>query len=192
MFKKYNLYLILFLSIIIGLVFSSALLAQNWTPLPPYNILWPLWSSTLSPINPTTGLPTPLVNELASNTILPVQPAMGYFPYGYTWEMDVLVPWLFYNGPTGLLFFDPYYGINPFPPHSFINADTGAPIQITLPLVYDYPLPDLKESQFLVPAANLFYMVTYGIPLGIDPGSLLTFSELWGDASLLFGGGIPF
>lgn len=60
----------IFLFIIIVLLSSSFFLrtssyAQNWFNLPPYNILWPLWSSDLlpdlSPVHPVTGLPTPLV-----------------------------------------------------------------------------------------------------------------------------------
>ena len=45
--------------------------AQLWEPLPPYNLLWPLWSPVLSPPDPVTGEPTPLVDSLYENTVLP-------------------------------------------------------------------------------------------------------------------------
>ncbi|MGA1864012.1 MAG: hypothetical protein ACMUHX_03010 [bacterium] len=52
--------------------------AQYWAALPPYNLLWPLWSPILSPPDPITGLPSPLTTELTSSTILPVQPGLAW------------------------------------------------------------------------------------------------------------------
>lgn len=165
---------------------------QNWQALPPYNILWPLWSPTLSPPDPLTGVPVPLIAELASDTILPVQPVMGWNPNSYEWPMSITMPWLFYNGPTGVVFFDAFYGLNPWPPPSYFDPITGAPIPISLDAGYPFAeLPDLKESQFLIELANLTYMSVYGIPLGIDYSSLLNFAHLWG-IPIFFAGGIPF
>jgi hypothetical protein len=73
---------------------------QNWTALPPYNTLWPLWSPLLSPTNATTGLPTPLVTSLTPRTVLPVQP-------GLTWHPSLRNPWLLYNTPLGMAYYDP-------------------------------------------------------------------------------------
>ncbi|MGA1867841.1 MAG: hypothetical protein ACMUJM_04760 [bacterium] len=206
MYTKNYVIVIIMISffVITGLVCAPAIHAQwavgltlaqreTWAALPPYNIMWPLWSSTLSPLDPVTGLPTPLISELASDTVLPVQPVMGLCPTAYEWPMDVVIPWLFYNSPQGVVFYDAYYGFNPWPPPSFLDPVSGAPIPIALPANYTiYALPDLKESQFLIESANLLYTVAYGIPLGINPGSLLTFAELWGDVPLIFAGGIPF
>lgn len=203
MFKINNLILILLFLIMMSLMVTSSVQAQwalgltlaqreTWTALPPYNIMWPLWSPTLSPPDPVTTLPTPLISELARNTILPVQPVIGYCPSSYEWPMGVPIPWLFYNGPAGVVFFDAFYGLNPWPPPSFIDPITGAPIPIALPANYTIAaLPDLKETQFLIELANLSYLVAYGIDLGVTAGSLWNFAELWG-IPVIFAGGIPF
>ncbi|MGA1790216.1 MAG: hypothetical protein ACMUIM_01920 [bacterium] len=200
--KKYLISIIVF-SVMMVLIVAPAVRAQwalgltlaqreTWIAMPPYNIMWPLWSPTLSPPDPVTGLPTPLISELARNTILPVQPVMGYCPTSYEWAMGVPIPWLFYNGPTGVVFFDALYGLNPWPPPGFIDPITGAPIPITLPANYTIAaLPDLKESQFLIETANLSYLLGYGINLGVSSGSLLNFAELWG-IPVIFAGGVPF
>ncbi|MGA1841660.1 MAG: hypothetical protein ACMUIU_13640 [bacterium] len=54
--------------------------AQYWVALPPYNLLWPLWSPVLSPPDPITGLSIPLTTELTGSTILPVQPGLAWNP----------------------------------------------------------------------------------------------------------------
>ena len=173
-----------------GLLFVHSVQAQYWQALPPYNILWPLWSPTLSPVDPITGVPTPLVTELASNTILPVQPALGLNPNAYSWPMSIVMPWFFFNGPTGLQFFDVVYGLNPWPPPSFLDS-AGAPIPITLPLLYSLiKTPDLKETQYIHELANLTFLLAYGDILGVSPASLLTFADIWG-TPIFFAGGIP-
>lgn len=190
MFKRNYLILIVTLSIIIALALAPTLHAQNWQAIPPYNILWPLFSPSLSPVNPVTGLPTPLLSILASDTILPVQPIMGWNPNSFEWPMAITMPWLFYNGPTGVVFFDALYGLNPWPPPTFLDP-AGAPIPITLAPDYTFsPLPDLKETQYLIPLANQYYLTVYGLPLGINPLSLLTFADIWG-TPIEFAGGIP-
>ncbi|MGA1867936.1 MAG: hypothetical protein ACMUJM_05240 [bacterium] len=190
MCKRKHVIVIITLSVIVSFAASGTLMAQNWQALPPYNILWPLFSPSLSPPDPVTGAPTPLLNELASDTILPVQPVMGWNPNSYSWPMSITMPWLFYNGPTGVVFFDALYGLNPWPPQTFLDP-AGAPIPITLPPDYTFsPLPDLKETQYLIPLANQFYLTVYGVPLGINPTSLLTFADIWG-TPIFFAGGIP-
>ncbi|MEW6382128.1 MAG: hypothetical protein AB1611_21340, partial [bacterium] len=73
---------VLSLAILMGLVLisSSMVQAANWINLPPYNTLWPLWSPPLSPTNPLTGLPTPIVSNLKPSTVLPVQPGLTWDP----------------------------------------------------------------------------------------------------------------
>ena len=101
------------------------------------------------------------------------------------------MPWFFFNGPTGVMFYDVLYGLNPWPPPSFLDSATGAPIPITLPLLYSLsPLPDLKETQYIFELANLTYLTAYGASLGILPSSLLTFADIWG-TPISFAGGIP-
>lgn len=68
----------------------SSSYAQYWTALPPYNLLWPLWSPVLSPPDPITDLQSPLITELTISTILPVQP-------GLAWDTCQLMPWALYN-----------------------------------------------------------------------------------------------
>ena len=190
MFKKRYLILIMSFLIVMLLVFAPVVHAQYWQALPPYNILWPLWSPALSPPDPLTGVPSPLVTELTSNTILPVQPALGLNPNAYSWPMSIVMPWFFFNGPTGLLFYDVLYGLNPWPPPSFLDS-AGAPIPITLPLLFSLiKTPDLKETQYIHELANLTYLVAYGDILGVDPASLLTFVDIWG-TPIFFAGGIP-
>lgn len=108
--------------------------AQNWAALPPYNTLWPLWSPALSPVDSATGLPTPLVTSLTPETILPVQP-------GLTWHPNLRNPWLLYNTPLGLAYYDPIGGIDLWPPPILTNVITGFPINITLSAAYSSLLP---------------------------------------------------
>ncbi len=96
-----------------------------WTALPPYNTLWPLWSPALSPVDAATGLPVPIVSSLGPSTVLPVQP-------GLTWNPSLSYPWLLYNTPVGLAYFDPLYGVNFWPPSSFVGS-AGAAVPIGLP-----------------------------------------------------------
>jgi len=128
---------------------------QNWTALAPYNTLWPLWSPVLSPINAATGLPTPLVTSLTPRTILPVQP-------GLTWYPNLGNPWLLYNTPLGLAYYDPIGGINLWPPRILTNLITGSPITITLPANYSALLP--TPAWWIlgnVAAANWSYLVVF-------------------------------
>ncbi|MGA1869037.1 MAG: hypothetical protein ACMUJM_10880 [bacterium] len=154
--KKNNLNLKIFIifSLII-FIYSSIGYAQNWTSLPPYNTLWPLWSSILSPLDPVTNLPTPLVSDLSRTTVLPVQPVL-------TWDPSMPNPWLLYNSPTGLLYYDPLFGINAWPPNSLIDTATGNPLLIALPSGYrSLPPTDPIWLSNTIPIANTAYQLAY-------------------------------
>lgn len=136
---------------------------QNWTALPPYNTLWPLWSPILSPTNATTGLSTPLVTSLTPSTVLPLQP-------GLTWYPGLRSPWLLYNTPLGMAYYDPIGGINLWPPRILTNLITGSPITITLPANYSALLPTSAPWILSnVTPANWSYLVAYPSYLAAIP-----------------------
>jgi len=167
--------------------FTVAQAQVNWTAMPPYNLLWPLWSSVQSPAN-TAGTPTPIITSLTRNTVLPVQPCIAWDPYFAppgVWSMGEVPPWLFYNTPTGLVFFDTVYGINPWPPAKYVNPTTGAPNPISLLAGYSLlattpALLPVNKAEYLVSLANLSYLIGYGNSLGVSPSSLLTAAQLFG------------
>ncbi|MGA1844237.1 MAG: hypothetical protein ACMUIS_06710 [bacterium] len=138
-------------------------MCQNWTAIPPYNTLWPLWSPALSPIDPVSGAPTPIVTGLTSTTLLPVQP-------GLTWDPAQQFPWLLYNSPFGsLIFFDVVFGLNPWPPVNYITpvptlaiGPAGVPVSINLPAGFEV-LPPTDPAWILstVPLANDYYAAAY-------------------------------
>jgi len=180
-----------FLIIILAIAFAGCLFitpvasAQTWAKLPPYNILWPLWSPVLSPPDPLTGLPTPLITELSRNTILPVQPVIGLNPLTpIVSPMGDVFPYMFYNSPEGVQFFDLWYGLNPWPPSSLLDRATGAPVPLALAAGWStYPVPTWRlsvEYQYLIDLANLSYLLAYGNALGISPSSLLMYGDIWG------------
>ncbi len=192
MFKEKRFYLILIFTLAIIFSVSQMTRAAYWQALPPYNLLWPLWSPLLSPPDLVTGAATPILTELSKTTILPMQPVLAYDPYWWTlagpatgWPMGFQPPWLFYNGPTGLLFFDVLYGLNPFPPPKYVDPVTGAPIPISLLAGYSLIEPttatlSVTKALYLFELGNLYYMLGYGSGLGVDPTSLLTLSDVWG------------
>lgn len=141
--------------ILFGFTLSRSGYAQdNWAALPPYNTLWPLWSSVLSPFDAVTGLPTPLVTSLASNTVLPVQP-------GLTWDPGLSYPWLLYNTKYGMAYFDPLYGVEFWPPSNLIDS-AGAPLPLTLPVDYNLlpPTDPLWLQQYGL-LANSYFVQSY-------------------------------
>lgn len=166
----------------IGLVILAAILfigtqvvqAQYWEALPPYNLLWPLWSPELSPVPPTgMPFPVPLLSSLDNTTVLPVQPVLA-------WDPALEFPWLLYNIPPtfggGLTYFDPFYGLNPFPP-PYLLDDVGAPLPIGLPVDYGaLPPTDMNSFAPYVSIGNLFYNALYPV----DLASLLTVANIWG------------
>ncbi|MCL6582370.1 MAG: hypothetical protein K6U11_01910 [bacterium] len=191
MFREKRYLVILLFVLAIVAVRVSVAKAQNWAALPPYNILWPLWSPVLSPPN-AAGSPTPLVTSVTRNTILPVQPALVLDPTWWTlkgpvsgWPMGEQPPWLLYNTPTGLVFFDVLYGINPWPPAKYLDPTTGAPIPISLLAGYSLidPTPatlPITQAIYLFDLANLSYLLAYGNALGVSPSSLLTAAQVFG------------
>ncbi len=158
-FKKRNTPALVFMMILLtGMLFSSTTLsAANWINLPPYNTLWPLWSPALSPANPVTGIPTPIVSTLAPATRLPVQP-------GLTWDPRVKYPWLLYNAPGGMCYFDPLYGVQTWPPAYLKNTVTSLPLPINLSLIKGWSLLLPTSTAWLtnnVPLGNYGYILTY-------------------------------
>ncbi|MEW5801853.1 MAG: hypothetical protein AB1847_07070 [bacterium] len=193
MLRKKSCYTVLALMVLSSFLATGqpTVQAQNWVPLPPYNILWPLWSPVLSPSN-AAGTPTPIVTSLTRNTILPVQPALAWDPDWWTlagpatgWPMGEQPPWLFYNSPTGLVYFDVLYGINPWPPAKYLDPVTGAPAPISLLPGYSILAPTpatlpTTQAIYLFDLANLSYLLAYGNALGVSPSSLLTASQVFG------------
>ena len=186
--KKRKIILIITLTILVGLVFFTHAQAQYWTAMAPYNVLWPLWSPALSPVNPVTGLATPLVTSITRDTILPVQPAMLWDPASPGANNGPL-PWLAYNAPLafggGLMIWDQYYGMRPFPPDYMLDPISSAPLPIPLPLAYSLLGPigfeEINAYHFLL--GNLAYSSIYGAPLA----NLLTAAEFWGIPALTAG-----
>lgn len=169
--------LALFLTIL--LIGTTTVFAQYWSAMPPYNLLWPLWSPALSPIDATTGIATPLLSQVTNSSILPVQPVM-------LWDPSQQFPWLLYNIPPllggGLTYFDPYYGLNPWPPSYLNDPLTGLPSPIGLPLGYDL-LPPTELSAFgpSVSQSNLYFALQYpAAQFGVSLSSLLTAAQIWG------------
>ena len=148
--------------------------AQYWEALPPYNLLWPLWSPTLSPI-PATGMPipVPLLTALDNTTVLPVQPVLA-------WDPAQQYPWLLYNTPAsfggGLTYFDAFYGLNPFPAPYLLDA-AGLPAPVALPVGFSGLAPtELNDFAPYVSIGNLLFVNRYPI----DITTLLTAANLWG------------
>lgn len=155
--KKTALGTIIVFCIIIGLISSghAATTTLNWWPLPPYNTLWPLWSPVLSPPN-ALGVPIPLVSSLTKDTVLPVQP-------GLTWDpVNQDYPWLLYNTPSGMVYYDPLFGINLWPP-SYLLSPLGAPLPLNLSkILWSTLLPTSTTwLQTNVPIGNNTYYTTY-------------------------------
>ena len=162
--------------VVLFLIWCPLASSQTWQALPPYDFLWPLWSRALSPTDPVTGLPTPVVSELYSSTVLPIQP-------GIAWNPIFDYPYLLYNAPLGLQYYDPLYGINPWPPSYVLDPVSGGPISISPPVGYAFlPPTDSAWIQTNVPIANLAFLAEYpalalaaytsGLPYnlsGVDP-----------------------
>ena len=145
--------IILMISILVNIPLGRAQI--NWWPLPPYNTLWPLWSPVLSPLD-SLGVPQPLVTSLTPNTVLPVQP-------GLTWDPNLDYPWLLYNTPAGMVYYDPLFGIDLWPP-AYLLDPFGAPLPIDLSLIKDWSLLKPTSTSWLsatVPIAGNAYYASY-------------------------------
>ncbi len=147
-------------------------------------MLWPLWSPPLvTDFNPDPLVllgTTPIIPALTRNTILPVQPLLAWDPCQ---PGGSGIPWLLYNSPLPLgpqlLFYDPFYGLNPWPPSYMLDPVTGAPAPISLPLGWSILLPTaLKSLNWYLPLANAYYANLFGLSLP-DLG-LLTAVDIWG------------
>jgi len=149
---------IIFICVIISFIFVPLAHSQNWVSMPPYNTLWPLWSPILSPVDTTTNLPTPIVSSLNRFTILPYQPAL-------TWDPYMPYPWMLYNTPFGLAFYDVGQdSIFMWPPVYLFNWLTFQPSPISLPSGYSAfpPISTTFLSEY-VPLANEAYTDQYGV-----------------------------
>ena len=184
--KKYVIFIlrISILIIISSIFFPIHIHSQYWAAMPPYNILWPLWSPALSPIDPVTGLTTPLITELTRNTVLPVQPALVWDPSYIIGSDPGQVPYLLYNTPPefgfGLLYYHDIYGLNPWPPNYLLDPITQEPLPLSLPLGWSILSPyALGEFEYYVPIANLFYATTFGLT-GQSFLDLLWPWDIWG------------
>ena len=170
--------LCLFIILVMGLILAPQVGAQYWQAIPPYNVLWPLWSNVLSPVNSVTGLATPLLSELTRTSILPVQPILA-------WDPAQSLPWALYNIPPvlggGLTYFSPLFGLNPWPPTYMLDS-TGLPLPIGLPLGYGaLPPTDVAAAVDIVTLGNIQYLLEYPTNLfGISQASLLTAGDIWG------------
>ncbi len=170
--KNFCKVLIITFSFLMLLCFTFVLIshAQDyWTAMPPYNTLWPLWSPALSPVNAVIGAPVPIVTSLTPSTTLSVEPAL-------TWDPSLSYPWLLYNTPAGLAYYDPFYGANFWPANSLIGS-SGAALPLELPV--DYALLPPTESAWL--QQNVFFANTYF--LGAYPSLLQS-----ADPSLILAG----
>ena len=155
-FRKRALAFLVFVCLILaGVSLSHAAAAPTWWPLPPYNTLWPLWSPTLSPPN-ALGIPTPIVSSLTKKTVLPVQPGLTWDPVNKTY------PWLLYNTPSGMVYYDPLFGINLWPP-SYLLSPLGTPLPLNLSAIKWSSLLPTSTTWLAanVPTANNTYYTTY-------------------------------
>lgn len=180
--RRFLLCIFFILVFAVGLLIVPMAQAQNWALMPPYNVLWPLWSPPLvTDFNwdPLVLLgTTPIVTELTRNTILPVQPAIAWDPAHEIWAL--------YNTPpllgSGLLFFDRTYGLNPWPPPYLFDSVAGTPIPITFLTTWSLLKPPGfagGEEAYFIGLANAIYALTFGLPTA-DYLGLLTASDLWG------------
>ena len=88
--RRFSLLVFIILIFALGLFITPVAQAQ-WALMPPYNVLWPLWSPPLvtdfnwDPL--VLAGTTPIVTELTRNTILPVQPAIAWDPAHEIWAL---------------------------------------------------------------------------------------------------------
>ncbi len=166
-------------------IFCYKAKAQLWEPIPPYNLLWPLWSPVLSPPDPVTGKPTPLIDYLYENTVLPVQPAfiwnpeLPYFNILYnsppSYVGDTTLPTLYYYEPTEASLLPSTYSSTAFqvwPPTYLEEPVEVAPdVFVDLPVAIDLPVgyetlinfDPIAWLNFSIPFLNALWQTTYYI-----------------------------
>lgn len=77
------------ISLWITLLFLTVILLTNftrshaiWEPIPPYNVMWPLWSSAYTPVNALVSVAAPLVSDFRTMDIYrPASPSGIYSSY---------------------------------------------------------------------------------------------------------------
>ncbi|MGA1824477.1 MAG: hypothetical protein ACMUIP_07405 [bacterium] len=185
--RNSKLFMVVLICLIAGFIISSTVSAQYWQAMPPYNILWPLWSDVLSPN--VSGVPTPLVSSLTSTTQLPVMPAFvwdigPYNIYGH--------PYFLYNAPAslggGLFYYDQLTGFNTFPPSEYLLPGGGLYVN-PLPAGYEYLIPGIGFNNFdwhTVLANNAYIAYFAYVPDALSYYDLLPGDELWGSPPSLF------
>ena len=175
--SKQLLFCLLILVVAVTFIMTSSVSAQYWANMGPYNVLWPLWSEALSPIDPITGVPTPLVTSLTSGTQLPVMPA-------FVWDIEQITPWFLYNAPASLggalYYFDILTGFNTFPPPDHL-LPAGGIFANPLPLGYEYLVPDFEHFDLFGLVANNAYISAFGGAVdALGYFNLLALEILWG------------
>ena len=193
-----------FKTVILFICFAFCMLslkaeAQLWKAIPPYNVLWPLWSPILSPPDPVTGEPTPLVDYLSYNTLLPVQPAfvwnpdLPYFNILYNSAPpstgSYTAPTLYYYEPTesSLLPSSSYYyystsAFQEWPP-TYLNETVevapdvfvSGPVPLDLPIGYENFLSfnPIAWLEFTIPLLNYLWQAKYFVnPYLLDAADL--------------------
>jgi len=58
---------------------------------------------------------------------------------GLTWDPNLDYPWLLYNTPLGMTYYDPLFGINLWPP-AYLLDPFGGPLPIDLSLIKGWSL----------------------------------------------------
>ena len=108
------------------------------------------------------------------------KPPQGRIQVCPNWDPSWAYPWLLYNTPSGLGYFDQIYGFNAWPPQHLVDPATGAALPLLLKGPWAKLAPTLIDwGQLYVPIANLTYALLYQI----DPtafGALLTPAAIWG------------
>ena len=185
--RSIKLFMIFIVLLAASFMITSTVSAQYWQAMPPYNVLWPLWSDVLSPN--ISGIPTPIVDSLTRSTQLPVMPV-------FVWDIGpnnaINMPYFLYNTPPilggDLIYWEGVTGFGTFPPTGFISP-TGGINPNPLPIGYDYLIPDSTFSNFdlLTLKANTAYQSFFGPVTGAVPFfDLIPGDELWGSPPPLF------
>lgn len=138
-------------------------------------------SPAYSLIDTITGPATPLVFELFPDTFLPVEPELTRNP-------GLAYPWLLYNSPLNMIYFDPLFGINSWPPSSILDP-IGDPILLTLPSHFEFLPPTdptwIFQNVPLGNAAALAYLESNFGPIVPPPLFLTAFDILGSLAPIL-------
>jgi hypothetical protein len=116
-----------------------------------------------------------LFTSLESSTVLTVEPVL-------VWNPSKEYPWLLYNTPIGMVYFDLLHGVNFWPPDN-LRDQMGNPREIQLPNSYDtLPPTDPEYLEKNVLFANSYFKQVYrsllereNFPLLINTLDILSF-----------------